>query len=201
METEEARRPQVVVIAGPNGAGKTTCAAALLPKDLKVVQFVNADTIASGLAAFAPEAAAVQAGRIMLACLSELGRQRQDFAFETTLASRSFAPFLRGLQQQGYGVHIVYIWLRTPELAVQRVAERVRLGGHDVPRDVVRRRYWRGVTNFRQLYRVLADSWTIGDNSGAGTAIRLVAQGERDRVTEVLDRELYDEIERAGIGG
>lgn len=201
MAIDEEPRPQVVVIAGANGAGKSSCAATLLPEGLRIRQFVNADTIAAGLSAFAPETTAIQAGRIMLARIADLARQRQDFAFETTLSSRSFAPLLRRLQSEGYRVHIVYIWLRSPELAVQRVAERVRLGGHDVPADVIKRRYWRGATNFVQVYRPFADSWTIGDNSSAGASIRLVALGERDAVTEVLDRGLYDEIERATIHG
>src|SRR5436309_2558515 len=126
MMDDASRQPRVVVLAGPNGAGKTTSAALLLPRDLEIRQFVNADTIAAGLSAFAPETAALQAGRILLERISELARLRQDFAFETTLASRSFAPFLRALQAEGYRVQIIYVWLRTPELAVQRVAERVR---------------------------------------------------------------------------
>src|SRR5262245_6662254 len=122
--------PQVVVLGGPNGAGKTTSANALLPDSLALRQFVNADIIATGLAGFAPETAALQAGRIMLNRLEELARLQQDFAFETTLASRTFAPFLRRLQGEGYTVQVIYVWLRNPKLAVQRVAERVRRGGH-----------------------------------------------------------------------
>jgi len=124
----EEGQPAVVILGGPNGAGKTTCAAALLPVDLNIRQFVNADTIAAGLSAFAPETAAVAAGRVMLHRLTELARERQSFAFETMLASRSFAPLLRRLKEDGYRVHLVYVWLRSPELAVQRVAARVSQG-------------------------------------------------------------------------
>jgi predicted ABC-type ATPase len=184
-----------VVIGGPNGAGKTTCAAALLPEDLRIQQFVNADTIAAGLSAFAPDTVAVQAGRIMLARIAELAEQRKNFAFETTLASRTFAPFLRRIQQEGYLVRLVYVWVQSPELAVQRVAERVRQGGHHVREDVVRRRFWRGLTNFLHIYRPLANMWTMSDNSGSEPVI--VARGEHDGVTEVLDQDRYERIERS----
>lgn len=189
---QEPSRPRAVVIGGPNGAGKSTTAARLLPRDLDIRQFVNADAIASGLSGFAPETVALQAGRIMLARLSELARQGEDFAFETTLASRSFVPFLRRLQRRGYAVHVIYVWLQSPDLAVARVAERVRRGGHDVPDAVVKRRYWRGLANFRQLYLPLADSWVLCDNSGDSPLV--VARGERDSVTEIFDRVRYEQI-------
>jgi predicted ABC-type ATPase len=124
--------PKVVVIAGPNGAGKSTTAPAILRDALKVHEFVNADTIAAGLSAFSPESVALAAGRIMLDRVHELARDRRDFAFETTLASRTFASWLRDLQTNGYKFHLVYLCLPTVELAVARVAERVRRGGHGV---------------------------------------------------------------------
>lgn len=189
------RQPQVVVLGGPNGAGKTTSANLLLPNDLAIRQFVNADIIASGLSGFAPETAAFQAGRIMLARLHELAEQREDFAFETTLASRTFAPFLRKLQSQGYHVTVFYVRLRTPELAVKRVAERVRRGGHHVPDEDVRRRYARGLQNFFHLYRPFADFWILCDNSDLRPQV--VAQGDRGGVTSVMHPEIYDEIQRS----
>jgi predicted ABC-type ATPase len=121
--------PKVVVIAGPNGAGKSTAAPAVLRNALRVNEFVNADTIAAGLSAFSPDAVAIAAGRIMLERLRELAREGRDFAFETTLASKSFAPWLRTLQSDGYTCHLVYLWVPTVELAIARVAERVRRGG------------------------------------------------------------------------
>lgn len=121
--------PSVVVLAGPNGAGKSTAAPALLHGRLAVEQFVNADEIARGLAGFAPETAAIPAGRIMVARLKELARTRANFAFETTLASRSFAPWLASLVAGGYRFHLVFLWLPSADLAVARVADRVRLGG------------------------------------------------------------------------
>src|SRR5206468_184298 len=147
------------VLGGPNGAGKTTSANHVLPRELGVLRFVNADTIASGLAAFAPETVAFHAGRIMLARLEELAAQRQDFAFETTLSARSYARLLRRLQADGYHVTVIYVWLHSADLAVQRVAARVRRGGHNIPKETIRRRYDRGLANFMDLYRALADDW------------------------------------------
>lgn len=127
--------PHIIVIAGPNGAGKTTAAPTLLNNALNVSHFVNADTIASGLSAFAPEKAAIQAGRTMLERMRFLANE--NFAFETTLASRSFAPWIIELKKQGYLFHLTYLMLDDPDLAVFRVAERVRLGGHSVPKETI----------------------------------------------------------------
>jgi predicted ABC-type ATPase len=157
--------PKVVVIAGPNGAGKSTTSSAVLRDALKVHEFVNADTIAAGLSAFSPETVALTAGRIMLDRVRELAHEGSDFAFETTLASRTFAPWLRRLQTDGYKFHLVYLWLPTVELAIARVAERVRRGGHAVPENIVRRRYDRSLDNFFNLYSRFADSWLMMDNS------------------------------------
>ena len=132
--------PLVIVVAGANGAGKSTAAPVLLRDTLGVTEFVNADTIAAGLSAFRPESVSIAAGRIMLSRMRRLAAARATFAFETTLGSRSFAPWLAGLQRKGYRVHLLFLWLNSAELAVSRVAERVRLSGHDVPAETVRRR-------------------------------------------------------------
>ena len=116
--------PQIIILAGPNGAGKSTLAPTLLRDWLGLAEFVNADTIATGLAAFAPERAAIEAGRVMLKRMHELAAQRADFAFETTLATRSYVPWLNRLRSEGYLVHLLFIWLRRPALAVARVRER-----------------------------------------------------------------------------
>jgi len=142
--------PNLVVLAGPNGAGKSTAAPALLQGTLGVTEFVNADVIAQGLSAFDPDRVALAAGRIMLRRLQELARQGVSFAFETTLASRSFAPWIRELARTGYLFHLVFLWLPSADFAVQRVANRVRLGGHDVPEMTIRRRYHLGLYNFFQ---------------------------------------------------
>jgi len=175
-------KPHVIVVAGPNGAGKSTAAPRSLRDALAVREFVNADTIAAGLSAFRPESVAIAAGRIMLARMRALAAARADFAFETTLASRSFAPWLARLERGGYHVHLLFLWLRSPELAVSRVAERVRLGGHDVPVPVIRRRYEAGLANFFDVYLPLANSWDLFDNSEPGRP-RLVAAGEGDAVS------------------
>jgi predicted ABC-type ATPase len=138
--------PIIIVVAGPNGAGKSTAAPYLLRDTLKVDEFVNADAIAAGLSAFRPDRVAVTAGRIMLARIRQLAAARADLTFETTLASRSFAPWLARLRGDGYRVHLLFLWLGSADLAVSRVAERVRLGGHDVPEAVVRRRYRAGLS-------------------------------------------------------
>jgi len=181
--------PHVILLAGPNGAGKSTVAPRLLRGALRVQEFVNADTIASGLSAFSPDSEAFQAGRVMLRRLSELSKRRKTFAFESTLSARSFAPWLKRLKTGGYKVRIIFLFLPDLRLAIERVRQRVRLGGHDVPVQVIRRRYYAGVRNFFDLYMPLADQWKVYDNSGL--APKLVAIGSRDslhaRIVAVLD--------------
>lgn len=179
------RKPHVVVLGGPNGAGKTTIAPVLVREVLGVTEFVNADAVAAGLSAFSPEHVGIAAGRAMLLRLRELARQRRSFAFETTLASRSFAPWLSRLRSDGYAVDLFFLWLPTAESALARVAERVRLGGHGVEDGVVRRRFAAGLRNFFALYRPLATSWRMYDNSRVG-APRLIACGAGTR-TRVVD--------------
>ncbi|HEY8505929.1 MAG TPA: AAA family ATPase, partial [Gemmataceae bacterium] len=171
--------PSVIVLAGPNGAGKSTSARTLLAERLSVATFVNADVIAQGLAGFDPASAAVEASRIMLERLYALADQRADFAFETTLAARSYAPWLRGLREKGYVLHLAYIWLASPDVAVARVAQRVLQGGHDVPEATVRQRYRRSVRNFFTLYRPLSDLWQVYDNTPPDQPV-LIASGERE---------------------
>jgi predicted ABC-type ATPase len=155
----------VVVIAGANGAGKSTVAPLVLAKVLEIETFVNADVIAKGLSAFAPEKVAIQAGKVMLNQLHRLASQRETFAFETTLASRTFAPFLRNLKKDGYTVSLLFLYLESPDLAVSRVAQRVLAGGHTIPEVDIRRRYDMGLGNFSSLYKSLADEWSIWNTS------------------------------------
>jgi len=197
MDTDIEHAPSIVVVSGPNGAGKSTTAEALLKGTLAVEEFVNADVIARGLSGFAPEGSAVRAGRILLARIRELAELRTSFAFETTLASKSFGSWLRGLRNTGYLVHILYLWLPSPDLAVLRVRRRVLAGGHDVPEETVRRRYARSLGNFLELYRPLANSWHVYDNaSSAGT--RLIARGRAGLADEVVDASLWREIQARG---
>jgi len=173
--------PNIILIAGPNGSGKSTTAPQLLRDTMGVVEFVNADAIAVGLSAFRPEQAAIQAGRIMLARMQQLAENQKDFAFETTLASRSFAPWIKQLKQErGYRCHLFFLWLPNPEIAIARVAERVRSGGHDVPESVIRRRYRAGLNNFFQLYKPLADTWRFYDNSSRSPELIALGKGNRE---------------------
>lgn len=189
-----AAEPHLVMIGGPNGSGKSTAAPSLLRDTLAVFDFVNADLIARGLSGFDPAGSAVAAGRVMLERLRTLAARRADLAFETTMASRSFEPWLRSLRESGYRAHLVFLWLPSAEMALERVRRRVRLGGHDVPEAVVRRRYRRGAVNFRKLYRPLASSWRVYDNSLAdGPA--LVARKLAESSEEILDDERWQRIQ------
>ena len=157
--------PDVIVIAGPNGAGKSTLAPTLLRDTFGILEYVNADTIAEGLSAFAPEDASFDAGRVMLGRLQELARERKDFAFETTLASRFYAGWLKELQAKGYRVSLVFLWLEDVNLAIERVRARVRDGGHDIPETTIRRRFERGRKNLFGLYLPVANAWRVLDAS------------------------------------
>lgn len=184
----------VIVIAGPNGAGKSTTAPDLLQGALAVEEFVNADTIARGLSAFRPEGAALAAGRVMLARLKALAAARRDFAFETTLAARSFVPWLEGLRRSGYRSHLAFLSLPSAELVVARVAERVRQGGHDVVEETVRRRYHAGLRNFFERYHETVDSWQMFDNAEL-PGPRLVALRSRAGVPEILDTMVWNNLQ------
>jgi predicted ABC-type ATPase len=154
----------------------------LLQGALEVAEFVDADVVARGLSAFNPERVALEAGRMMLRRLHELARQRETFAFETTLASRSFAPWIRRLIDGGYECHILFLWLPSAEFAIQRVADRVRMGGHAVLEQTIRRRYRAGLQNFFHLYRSLASTWRVYDNSGREPLLAAAGRG-RETVT------------------
>jgi predicted ABC-type ATPase len=169
------REKKIVIIAGPNGAGKTTFAREFLPNEAGCPLFINADLIAAGLSPFAPEAASVRAGRIMLEEIKAHARARHSFAFETTLSGLMYARLIPQWRHQRYRVKLFYLSLATPELAVARVAARVAQGGHGVPEDVIRRRYVAGWRNFQQKFKLLVDAWAHYDNSGESPV--LVQQG------------------------
>jgi predicted ABC-type ATPase len=156
--------PNVVILAGPNGAGKSTLSEALLAETLGIRHYVNADTLARGLSAFNSEEMTVKAGKIMLEHLHDLTEQRANFAFETTLASRTFAPWIAKLKTTGYQFHLFYVWVPSAEVSVVRVRRRVMMGGHGVPEETIRRRYQRSLENFFRLYQPLADGWEFYDN-------------------------------------
>jgi len=166
MNKPPSKRPVCIVIAGPNGAGKTTFAREFLPKDAGVVHFVNSDLIAGGLSPLRPELAALAAGRLVLKELDRLAKARVDFAFESTLSGLGYLARLKRWKDNGYRVEIVYLCLSSPQLALRRIEARVKQGGHNVSRADVLRRFTRSWTNFRKPYRLLADAWTVYDNSG-----------------------------------
>ncbi|MEO0965183.1 MAG: zeta toxin family protein [Planctomycetota bacterium] len=188
--------PRIVVLAGPNGAGKTTAARFILRDALAIDTFVNADTIAAGLAGFAPETVALEAGRLMLERLHALADRRQSFAFETTLASRSYAPWLRRLKTDGYRISLIFLALPSPDTAIARVAQRVRQGGHHAPDRTVRRRFTAGIRNFFEQYQPLADEWTVYDN--ADDTRHRVATGHDETVDEIADPTAWDAFQRIG---
>ncbi len=183
------RRPYIVVIGGPNGAGKTTIARDVIERTFGIVEFVNADAIATGLAAFDPERAAFAAGRVMLVRLRELAAQRISFAFESTLASRTFVPWLANQRAAGYDIHFIYVALRTPDLARRRVKARVRKGGHDIPPETITRRFRRSAYNFLSLYRPLAQTWRLYDNSSRSPS--LTAIGGHEQREQVFEPRLW----------
>lgn len=162
-----APKPKIIIIAGPNGAGKTTFAREFLPNEAGCPVFVNADLIAAGLAPFAPETAAVQAGRLMLRELARHFAAGESFAFETTLSGRAYVPHIRAWQAAGYTVKLIFLRLDSADEAVARVAQRVLQGGHHIPQVTIRRRFAAGLHNFEHLYAPLVDAWALYDNAGS----------------------------------
>ena len=161
-----SKQRRIIIIAGSNGAGKTTFAREFLPKEVGCPVFVNADLIAAGLAPFQPTTAAIRAGRLMIEEMESYVRERRSFAFETTLSGRRYARMTPRWQSFGYRIKLVFLYLQDVRIAIERVRVRVRQGGHDVPEDVIRRRYESGWRNFQQIYRKLVDTWVLYDNSG-----------------------------------
>ena len=164
--TMPSTQPKIIIIAGPNGAGKTTFAREFLPNEAACPIFVNADLIAAGLSPFAPEQAAIQAGRLMLQAIAQHVANRQSFAFETTLSGRAYARQIPQWRQAGYFVELFFLSLPHADMAVQRVAERVRQGGHHIPEATVRRRFTAGLELLRTVYQPLVDQWSVVDNAG-----------------------------------
>lgn len=157
--------PTLYIIAGPNGAGKTTFARRFLAGENSIFEFVNADSIAQGLAPYEPEKAAVAAGRLMLTKLRELFDRRESFAFETTLSGRAYRLLLAEMKAAGYRIELDFLWLPEPEQSISRVARRVVAGGHHIPEEVIRRRHAKGLRNLFQVYRPLLDRWTLYENT------------------------------------
>lgn len=181
------------IIGGPNGAGKTTFATEFLPLYAHCRNFINADLMARGLSPFDPEASLLRAGRMVLERIAEFTRARVDFAFETTLSGRAYVPLLRRLKKAGFRLHLFYLWLPSPELALLRIRDRVESGGHDVPERDVRRRFGRSLRNLFTLYRPLLDTLHFFDN--ASDTPRLIFKDEAGH-TAVGDAALYEQLRR-----
>jgi predicted ABC-type ATPase len=185
--------PQVIVIGGPNGAGKSTAASMLVPEGMA---FVNADEIAKALPGYPSRATDIEAGRRVLGQLDELERARSCFAVESTLAGRSLATRLGRSKRYGYYYRLIFLWSPTVEFSIRRVANRVRLGGHDIPEDTIRRRYAAGIANFFRVYQPIADAWTAYHTT-RGEPI-LIAEGKMDEASRIEDPDAWRRMLREG---
>jgi len=184
---------RLFVISGCNGAGKTTASFTILPKVLNCDEFINADEIAKGLSPFFPESNAIQAGRLMLNRIENLIGKGDDFAFETTLSTKSYRNFISRARAHGYHITLLFFWLRTADLAVQRVKTRVQEGGHDIPEDIIRRRYKNGLSNFFNIFEFIVDDWVFIDNSGA--PYELIAQKKSNNL-EIRNENVWKDLQK-----
>lgn len=180
------------IIGGCNGAGKTTASYTVLPEILNCREFVNADEIARGLSPFNPESVAIEAGKLMLERINQLLDNGKSFSIETTLATRSYANLIHRAHSKGYVVSLLYFWLDSPELAIKRVAQRVSEGGHNIPEDVIRRRYYLGIANLNKIFIPLVDAWYLFDNTDM-RCFRIAEQRLNDKI-RIIDREKYNKI-------
>lgn len=191
MGKKQCRPPTVYVVAGPNGAGKTTFASEFLPDFVKCKVFLNADLIAAGLSPFAPETQNLRAGRLLLERIGELAGKRADFGFETTLSGRTYVKLLTDMKATGYRIVLFFLWLPNAEMAVARVENRVKPGGHSVPSEDVRRRYQAGARNFFQLYRPIVNDWRLYDASRLPPT--LIARERNERLV-IKRKRIYRQI-------
>ena len=185
-----SKLPKLYIIAGCNGAGKTTTSFTILPEVLDCKEFINADEIAKGLSPFQPESVAVQAGRIMLARMDELLQKGETFAFETTLATKSYKQKIEWAQANGYEVTLLFFWLDSPNMAKKRVAQRVAEGGHSIPSETIERRYYNGIANLFAIYIDMVDICYIFDNSEGRK--ELIAQKERHKDIVIYNNDKFN---------
>jgi predicted ABC-type ATPase len=190
--------PNLYIIAGCNGAGKTTASYTVLPEILDCKEFINADEIAKGLSPFQPEKVAIQSGRIMLKRIDELLTSKADFAFETTLSSKSYVNTVKEAQENGYNVTLIYFWLNSVDLAKERVKVRVSEGGHNIPAEVIDRRYKLGLENLFKLFIPVVDYWMIFDNSSNDS--NLISEGGRGEENKVYDKEIWRTLNAVAYG-
>ena len=190
-----SKLPKLYIIAGCNGAGKTTASFTILPEVLGCKEFINADEIAKGLSPFQPESVAVQAGRIMLARMDELLQKGETFAFETTLATKSYKQKIEWAQANGYEVTLLFFWLDSPNIAKKRVAQRVAEGGHNIPLETIERRYYNGIANLFTIYIDMVDICYIFDNSeGERTPIAKKYKGGKEII---YNADLYNQMKNS----
>ena len=183
----------IYIIAGSNGSGKTTFAKSFLPEYANCLNFVNSDLIAQGLSPFSPQAAAMRAGRLVLEQINDLAKKGSDFGFETTLSGKFYINRLKELKRNGYFLHLFFLWVSTPDLAIARIRDRVADGGHHVPSQDVRRRFFRGAHNFLNFYRPLLDSWMLLDNSSV--IPKLIAKEVGENMT-IINENLFTTISK-----
>lgn len=181
------------IISGCNGAGKTTASVTILPEMLHCREFINADEIAKGLSPFNPEGVAIEAGRLMLKRIDELVEGNESFSIETTLSTRSYSQLVDKAHQKGFIVKLLFFWLKSPEAAIKRVAYRVSHGGHNIPNDVIRRRYTLGIENLFNIYMSKVDHWSIYCNS-MSPRIKM-AEGGLNKGREIYNVELFNQLE------
>ena len=184
--------PRLYIISGCNGAGKTTASYSLLPEMLDCKEFVNSDEFAKGLSPFDPSKASIQASRYMIMKIRYLLRRQENFAIETTLATRTLLKTVKMAQNAGYTVTVLYFWLKSPDLAVERVRARVEAGGHNIPEDTIRRRYNIGIYYFFNLYAPICERWILADNSQI--PFRVVAEGSKNEIINIRDEDTYLKI-------
>ena len=189
--------PRLYIISGCNGAGKTTASYTMLPEMLECSEFVNSDEFAKGLSPFDPSKASIQASRYMITKIRYLLKKQKDFAVETTLATRTLLKTAKMAQAAGYTVTLLYFWLNSPELAIERVRARVEAGGHDIPEETIRRRYQVGIDYFFHYYAPICERWILADNSQI--PFRVIAQGAKDEVISVNDEKTYSVIRNMAI--
>ena len=192
--TSSLEQPTIYIIGGPNGVGKTTFANEFLPHYVRCNEFLNADLIAAGLSPYLPESQNVRASQLMLERMQDLVGKRKTFAFETTLAARSYRQRVLEWKEMGYRVHLFFLWLPKPDMAVLRVANRVKQGGHNIPEHTIRKRYTRGIHNFQSLYRPIVDCWSCLD--GSKLPPKLLAQSLGDTL-EVFDAQRWKQFQNA----
>ena len=183
--------PRLYIISGCNGSGKTTASYTLLPELLDCTEFVNSDEFAKSLSPFSPESAYIMASRYMLKKIQYLFDRREDFCLETTLATRSLIKMVRSAQEKGYFVTVIYFWLNSPDMAVERVAKRVAAGGHNIPEETIRRRYSVGLNYFFNVYMPVCDKWILADNSEP--PFKVVAEGSKKGM-QIKETHLYHRI-------